>query len=347
MKQFDYAIIGQGITGSILATKLVDKGYRIVVFDDFNLSSPSKITSGLINPVTGRKFVKSWKSEELYSIAQSTYESISRLTGHIYFRPTEIHRIMMDKQQEDLWLERTSQPGYDEFLSKELMDTPDYFISKHQIGITRKAARVDITQFLNDSANLLQKADLLVNQKLTQEHIDFSKKQILSTYQFDQLVDCSGAGSFLFNELNRNDYVRPNVGERLLVKFDNYKYDSIVKANHFVIPWSEDLFWVGAHNDWHQTTPTPSDKGLNRLTNFIEKWIDSPYELIDHKAGIRLTTKDRRPLVGTHPQHSFVHFINGLGTKGVSLAPYCVDQLLRFLLEGVALDPEIDIARIY
>ncbi len=44
-------------------------------------------------------------------------------------------------------------------------------------------------------------------------------------------------------------------------------------------------------------------------------------KLFNILAGVRPTVKDRRPLIGTHPMHSQLHVLNGLGTRGVMLGP--------------------------
>ena len=62
-------------------------------------------------------------------------------------------------------------------------------------------------------------------------------------------------------------------------------------------------------------------------------------------AGIRPTVKDRRPLVGRHSAHKNVYILNGLGTRGVMIAPYVASELFQFIENNKALDSEIDIKR--
>ena len=54
-KIFDYIIVGQGIAGTNLAFQLIDSGKSIMVIDQVNLNSSSRVATGIINPVTGRK----------------------------------------------------------------------------------------------------------------------------------------------------------------------------------------------------------------------------------------------------------------------------------------------------
>jgi len=67
--------------------------------------------------------------------------------------------------------------------------------------------------------------------------------------------------------------------------------------------------------------------------------------VVMHKAGIRPTVKDRRPFLGAHPDHNNLYVFNGLGTKGVSLAPYFAKHLVDHMVDGVELMKEVSIGR--
>ena len=61
--------------------------------------------------------------------------------------------------------------------------------------------------------------------------------------------------------------------------------------------------------------------------------------------GVRPTVKDRRPLIGTHPTYKNLHILNGLGTRGVMLAPAMALDLFDCIEKGKSLDKSIDIKR--
>ena len=343
MKTVEYVIIGQGIAGTLVAAELIKRRRSFVVFDADEASTASKITSGLINPVTGRKFIKSWKSAYLLNLANEVYEEVANLTGVSYFEPVQIHRVMMQKQSEDLWLERLGQEEYQDLLGDTFVED-QHLRRACALGVTFKAARINIGQMLSNMQKWLMDHQLLVVHRVKPEELQLETKTCRD-YSFEHLIDCSGADGYLLDGIGAGDYLKVNSGERLLVKPAHYKSARIIKANHFAIPWTDSQYWIGSHNKWSGLSRLPSEEGLESLSRFMDQWIDLDYEIISHQVGFRLTSKDRRPVVGTHPVYNFVHFINGLGTKGVSLAPYCVNQLLNWLLDGKAIDPEIDIKR--
>ncbi|MBC7747848.1 MAG: FAD-binding oxidoreductase, partial [Methylotenera sp.] len=67
--------------------------------------------------------------------------------------------------------------------------------------------------------------------------------------------------------------------------------------------------------------------------------------IIAHFAGVRPTVKDRRPLVGTLQNQQAIHILNGLGTRGVMLAPAMAKELFDSIEYQVPLDAAIDIRR--
>ena len=77
----------------------------------------------------------------------------------------------------------------------------------------------------------------------------------------------------------------------------------------------------------------------------LEKVLNVPYKIVEQTAGIRPTVKDRRPLVGVHSKHKQLAILNGLGTRGVMIAPTVAKQLFQHLEHHQKLDTEIDINR--
>jgi glycine/D-amino acid oxidase-like deaminating enzyme len=84
---------------------------------------------------------------------------------------------------------------------------------------------------------------------------------------------------------------------------------------------------------------------LAELTEKLDELISFPYTIINQSWGMRPSTLDRRPILGPHPDHQSVVIFNGLGTKGVSLAPYFSHVLAEWLEKGTPINKEVDIQR--
>ena len=135
-------------------------------------------------------------------------------------------------------------------------------------------------------------------------------------------------------------------GELLLIKAPNLNIDVIVKSSVFVLPFGNDYYKVGATYNWEDKTNIPTEAAKKELTDNLKELINCDFEIIEHYAGVRPTVKDRRPLVGTHPLYKNVHVLNGLGTRGVMLAPAMAKNLFNHIENQTPLDKHIDIRRI-
>ena len=134
-------------------------------------------------------------------------------------------------------------------------------------------------------------------------------------------------------------------GELITIHAPDLKIDFLLKSSLFVFPLGDNFYKVGATFNWDDKTSNPSEEGKKELVEKLEKVINLPYKIIDQTAGIRPTVKDRRPLVGKQPAFQNLAILNGLGTRGVMIAPSVAKQLFQHLENNTALDSEIDIKR--
>ena len=100
------------------------------------------------------------------------------------------------------------------------------------------------------------------------------------------------------------------------------------------------LFGTSNDKTWETT-----DEAKLELISKLNTVLSCDYEVVGQLAGIRPTVKDRRPLVGRHPEYKNMYVLNGLGTRGVMVAPTVSDQLLDYIEYKTVLDTEIDIQR--
>jgi len=134
-------------------------------------------------------------------------------------------------------------------------------------------------------------------------------------------------------------------GEILTIYAKKLKLDKILSKGIFILPIGNHFFKVGSTYNWNDLDEKPTEHGKNEIVDKLEKIIGTSFEIISHRAGIRPTVIDRRPILGFHPVFANLGILNGLGTKGVSLAPFFANHFVEFLEDGKPLLPEVDINR--
>ncbi|MFK7850292.1 MAG: hypothetical protein AB8D78_04870 [Akkermansiaceae bacterium] len=82
----EWVIVGQGLAGSCLALKLLEREipFRIV---DQGSGGSSRVAAGLINPVTGRNFEPSWLIEDFHPVAIEFYRHLEKKNFQTFLAP--------------------------------------------------------------------------------------------------------------------------------------------------------------------------------------------------------------------------------------------------------------------
>ena len=129
----------------------------------------------------------------------------------------------------------------------------------------------------------------------------------------------------------------------LVIKCDQLKEKVIFKGPIFLSPIGK-KFWVGATFNRFDKTTKISEDGNLWLRSKLEKFFDLPYQILDHKAQIRATVIDRRPILGIQ-QNNRLFILNGLGTRGVLMAPLLSHWLYEFIEKQYEFPIEVSIKR--
>src|SRR4030095_4583932 len=138
----------------------------------------------------------------------------------------------------------------------------------------------------------------------------------------------------------------PNKGEALVVEIPDLPDQHIYKKGFLLAPLeTKDTFWFGSNYQWSFPDTEPTIAFYEQAERHLKAWLKVPFKILEHKAALRPATLERRPFVGLHPQQKHLGILNGMGTKGCSLAPYFASQFVNHLLYKKGIAPEADIKR--
>ncbi len=111
------------------------------------------------------------------------------------------------------------------------------------------------------------------------------------------------------------------------------------------MPWQRGQWWVGSSYQWTFDNDQPTDSFRKTAESWLRNFCKLPFTVLEHVAAVRPATVERRPFVGFHPLFPNVGILNGMGTKGVSLAPYFAKQLAENITIQKPLLAEADVKR--
>ncbi|MGR3810434.1 NAD(P)/FAD-dependent oxidoreductase [Jiulongibacter sp. NS-SX5] len=344
----DYLIVGQGIAGTTLAFQLLKKGVTVRLIDNPKLPSSSKVAGGMFNPVTGKHLAKTWLADTLYPYLFEFYPEIEKLTGGQFFHPIPIYRPFKNEHQKAQFEKLIPKHDIEHFCQiiapqKELEGK----INNPLGGVlTSQCGRLDVEQYLDSSRQYFDKLRIINSGQFEYDSMHIEENKIsYQNIEYKQVVFCEGYHAVqnpYFNSLPFNAVK----GETLDIKLNTELPQQIINQGKWLMPVNKGLYKAGATYSWHELDAIPTEKGREQVIEGIEKFYLKGYGIKNHKAGVRPATKDRRPFSGRHPQYKNLIIFNGLGTKGVSLAPYLAQNLADHLTEGKEIDQETTIDRL-
>lgn len=341
----DYLVVGAGLAGIAFCETLNHAQKSFVVFDDDSQQS-SLVAAGLYNPVMLKRFTKVWKAREQLDLALPMYAEIEKKLNIKLDYKLPIYRIFASIEEQNNWFQACDDPVLSAFMSPEIIRKPLKNInSEFGIGEVKQAGRIDTGLLSRSYKSHLKESHKLFKEAFDYKQLSFHDQGVrYKTIMAKHLIFAEGFG------LQRNPYfnnlpLNGTKGELLIIHAAELKMDFVIKAAVFIIPLGKDRYCVGSTFNHADKTNLPTKKGQEELKKKLDKIISCDYKVEGHHAGIRPTVKDRRPLAGPHKTRPHLYVLNGLGTRGVMIAPYIAEELYRYIEHGKSLPPEIDIRR--
>ena len=342
--QANYLIVGQGISGTLLSRNLIHAGKKVIVIDDGNIAAASKVASGIINPVTGKRLVKTWMIDELLPFAKDTYNEIEKEFGIPVLSQCNILDFHLTRDASQIFNERQ---GDEKAYLKQVQESKwlECFRFNYGIGEIDPSFLVDIRALLNAWRAYLVANDALLADEFS--HNDCIINEDSVSYKgivAEKVIFCDGAAGAENPYFSRLPWSKDK-GEALIASIPGLPAGNIYKQGINIVPWHDGLFWIGATHDWKFTDMLPSTSFRKQTEEHLNYWLKLPYTIIDHLVAARPVNVERKPFVGLHPTMPSVGIFNGMGTKGCSVAPYFAYQFAQYLVHGTPLLPDVDVRR--
>ncbi len=342
----DFLIIGQGISGTWLSYYLQKEEKSFVVIDNNFKDSPSRIAAGIINPVTGRRHVTVWMAEEILPFAGDAYSQIGNELGISAISHINIIDFFPSPQMRLSFIQRVEEKSMYVHSYPEQNHFNHLFNYQFGCGEIRPVYMAHLETLLPAWRQQLKSKNQLLEEEFEMQGLKVSVNKIYyKDITASAIIFCDG------NSSTNNPYFKqlpfaPNKGEVLFVEIPGLPNNLVYKKGMMLAPLATpDLWWIGSNYAWEFENANPTKEFRERTEQLLKEWLKMPFQIIDHLSGIRPATLERRPFVGMHPLYPNIGILNGMGTKGCSLAPFFARQFVDNLLHSKPVNPDADIRR--
>lgn len=343
---FDFIICGQGIAGTLLAWNLIEAGKKVLIVDEHNPASSSRVAAGIVIPVTGRRIVKTWMADECLKETLLSYPALEKLTTEKFYHPLPVLELLNTIKQKNDWQERISDDSINTYVADVLSkkEIPNGIVAENG-GVKLKACYwLDTKKFLAAMREFFENRNALVNEKFNEDDLTISNNLITwKKFTSAKIIFCTGhqKAANWFESIP----FQFSKGEILTIKCEDLTEEYIINNGIFVLPLGNHLFKVGSTYEWKNLDCLPTTSAKEKLITDLKVFLKLPFEVVNHEASVRPTIKERRPVIGMHPFVNNIGIMNGLGTKGVLLAPWLAKHFCEHLVRGATLNEELDTKR--
>ncbi|WP_299703594.1 FAD-binding oxidoreductase [uncultured Pontibacter sp.] len=347
---YDFIVVGHGIAGATLAYTLRKQGQQVLVIDEPKANSASRVAAGLVNPVAGKRFAKSWLVDTLLPFADVFYDELEAHFQKQLFFHKPIYKVFSTIEEQNNWMAKSAGDTWSEYIGATYtQSTGAEAVHDQYGGITiKQGGYLLVADTLDLLLQNLQKDDALLPERFDVNQLQLTKQGVsYKNIQAKHMVFCEGWQA-VHNPYFKWLPLQPTKGEVLEVKTEDFNPECIYNKAVYVVPVGEGRFKIGATYNWREADELPTAEGKAELSERFEQITAIPYQLRNHWAGIRPAVRDRRPLIGRHPEHAQLSVFNGMGSKGVLMAPYLADMFAKALVKADAeILPDVQISRYF
>lgn len=347
MRKFDLIIVGLGLAGATLALQCLKRKKKFLVINNDGHNAASRVAAGLFNPFTGPGSVKTWMADEIFPYLSHFYLDAEKILGKRFYFPMPICKPFASIEEKNNWMAKSYDPIFepyiDEFHTANALAHEVY----DPIGsvVTSQGGYIDTQIFLDGVKAKLIQLNAYFSEDFSTTDLRIQENEIsYKQYSARHVVFCEGIRSTSNSYFNWVP-ILPLKGEVLEIEMSAGS-ERIYSRGIYIIPiQAENKFRVGATYNRENVEPGISEEAKSELISRLQKLLTIEYRITHQDWGIRPTTSDRKPVLGSHPEHANLIMFNGLGTKGVSLAPYFSNVMAAWLDHENLLDREINISR--
>lgn len=329
-QKFETLIVGQGLAGSLLAFRLIRAGQNVLVIDNDLHRSATRVAAGIINPITGHRWNLTDRFFDYLPVAKTVYTELGEALAYDFMQPTEQIRLVKNAGQADYMQRRLRESGYASIITP--LETQQIQNQGFGCANISQTYRVDAQQLLKRIQQWLLAQDSLIKEPFDYDSLAATNQAgfTYKTYAFNSIVFCEGIQAQANPWLSTLPF-KPAKGSILDIQL-HAPLKPMLNWGQWILPTDGGYAKLGSTYEWNELSDIVLERSQQQLIDNSKKFTNIEFSVVNHRVGIRPSTRQRSPFVGELSSLNNAFCLNGLGSKGCLLAPYYVEQLAQLMI---------------
>lgn len=354
MQNYRFTILGAGLAGLSISVELSLAGIPHVLIDTGRIGGGASGTpAGLLNPASGQKARFPVFAPECIAAFDRLFQLVS-----------------MEVPCSEVILNRSIlRPAMDESLSDNFQnsiqsgDWPSGWVSwvnQDQLGefgvisglggmLVHKGYAVDFRKWTKAMSEFTstKMAQIFENAIYDIQKISDGYNVTCNDHHFQtqNIIDCTGASSMFKSRFKwaavkgQTRTIRMDLPSKLNTAVSGYGY--AVKSHSEII--------LGSTYEHHFENDAPTvdkDKMLLKKASMFSKAKLGSELITERWAGVRVSTPDRLPAIGSLPEEPGFHYVFGFGSKGLYYSAWVASLLVDHIVNGNPIPAALHVSRL-
>jgi glycine/D-amino acid oxidase-like deaminating enzyme len=334
-------IVGQGIAGSVLALAFAEYGITFRVVEQVGFSRSSAVAAGLFNPVVFKRLTEGWRAFEAVEKAKAFYRIAEQTTQSSFLNLDGILRVHGSDDERRMWSAKRENHIWSRVLGESSRDSGIMSGLHAPFGAAHivEAGFIHPQLFLDAVKTYLDSQMLVYDEAFIHSKVNYNHAGIIWNGQlYKAIVFCEGT-AIAKNPYFDSAVLKPAKGEVLIIEAPELP-QRVFNGKVYGVPIGNGRFRVGATYEWDAPHAEPTQAKYDELHEQLCRLVKVPFRVVGHEAGIRPSSPSRRPFFINSASEKRIFAFNGLGTKGVLLAPMLALEIASYFRDGIMPNPE-------
>lgn len=360
MPDFDVAVFGAGIAGTAIANEMRKWGQSVLLIDPNASEDAPGPPGALVNPATGRRAKLSWQAEKCYDALKLQIRDICKVTGRDdLIAETGVIRPAISETLAENFRDTFSKydwpEGWIEWLEEDEIRELNPHVAENHGGIHVKCGyTVFVDNYQNAYRTYLRLKGVECRYEAATYEYDQDHDQFIIQFESGEQVTAGKvimAIGYKIREHADWSFLPLNFVKGQIVHFEvveTLNWEHAISARGYSIRRGERELTVGSTYEHNFENLDTSEKSYNQILKKLDLMLPKltgKVKKIAQMAGVRVTTQNRLPVIGEHPELPNLFVYTGMNSKGFLFSHYVSELLADHILNGNEIPSEVSVKR--